>query len=104
MKDTDKLPKSQVFNGKKYKLIWKKPKTKNGRKRRGQGQCAPPDYCDRLRVMYINPHADPEEMCDTIIHEGLHAELWDLDEEAVTRIANNLSTLLVKCGLIVKSD
>ncbi len=102
MKDKSELPKSQVFNGKKYKLIWRKPKVKG--KRRGQGQCAPPDYSDRLRTMYINPDADAEEVCDTIIHEGLHAEMWELDEKTVERIANNLSTLLAEAGLLVKQD
>lgn len=33
---------------------------------------------------------------DTIIHEGLHAGLWDLDEEAVTELASDLARMIWK--------
>ena len=32
------------------------------------------------------------------LHEGLHACLWDLDEEAVVEIAQDLEFLLTKSG------
>jgi hypothetical protein len=35
---------------------------------------------------------------DSIIHEVLHAALWDLDEEAVHTTANAISEALWKLG------
>lgn len=33
---------------------------------------------------------------DTLIHEGLHAGLWDLDEEAVNELASDLARMIWK--------
>jgi hypothetical protein len=35
---------------------------------------------------------------DSLIHEILHAALWDLDEEAVTETANAISAALWRVG------
>ncbi len=94
MKDKRKLPKSHTFNGRKYRIVWKKPY-------KAQGLCDAPNVPDK--VMQINPNNTPEEVCNTVIHEALHAELWDLDEAAVDRIAYSISELLDKCGLIAKT-
>jgi hypothetical protein len=89
----NKLPKYHEYNGKKFKLIWRKP-------RNCDGLCEDPKNPAPERFIQINPNDSIEEVCNTLIHESLHAELWDLDEDAVTRIADEITDLLVKCGLI----
>ena len=41
--------------------------------------------------------SDLDEM-ETIIHEGLHACIWDLDEEAVAETAKDIAACLAKCN------
>ena len=89
----NKLPKIHEFNGKKYRKIWKKPY-------KAEGLCEDPTSPAPERFIQINPNDPEKEVCNTIIHESLHAELWDLDEEAVIRIADNITDLLLKCGLV----
>jgi len=37
-------------------------------------------------------------LLDTLIHEGLHACLWDMDDEAVTATASDIARLLWRLG------
>lgn len=104
MHTKDKLPKSFVFNKKRYKLRWQRPP---GRKPLGRdkkpiivdGQCSDPDVPASERVIYVNHNDSPLVVVDTAIHEALHAEMWWLTEEYVTRIANDLTSLLQRMGV-----
>lgn len=55
--------------------------------------------CDKsTRTIRIAKGYPAEQTLDSIIHEVLHAALWDLDEEAVSDTANSISTTLWKLG------
>jgi hypothetical protein len=55
--------------------------------------------CDKpARTIKIALGHDEWETMDSIIHEVLHAALWDLDEEAVHTTANAISEALWKLG------
>jgi hypothetical protein len=55
--------------------------------------------CNKLqRTIRIALGKDEREMLDSIIHEVLHAALWDLDEEAVEETANAISGALWRLG------
>lgn len=86
-------PKYHTFDGKKYRLKWRKP-------RGAIGLCAPPNRPLAERVITISPHGSSEEIVNTIIHESLHANLWVLDEFIVHQTADDITALLVKCGVI----
>jgi hypothetical protein len=91
----EQLPKSHIFNGKKYKFKWRKP-------RKALGSCDNPKEKAYRRFIFVDLGRPPKEITEILIHEALHAEQWYLDEETVGRIALNLSELLERCGLINK--
>jgi hypothetical protein len=51
------------------------------------------------QTIYIRPGA---EMPGTIIHEVLHAALWDLDEDAVSETEAAIMECLKKCNILVE--
>jgi len=93
MPATEKLPKTHVFNGRKYKLKWCKP-------RNAYGICHPPDDPYESRRICVDPKLPREDFVETLIHEALHAEQWYLDEDTVERIAKNLTSLLRRCNAL----
>lgn len=59
-------------------------------------------YCDHpataRRRIRIHEGLSAEREMTVIIHEALHAALWDLSEESVTEVAEDLSSLLTALG------
>jgi hypothetical protein len=39
---------------------------------------------------------------DTMIHEAIHAGLWDLDESAVESLATDIAAMLTKAGFSIE--
>ena len=50
------------------------------------------------RIIRIALGHPEDRTLDSIIHEILHAALWDLDEEAVSETANAISAALWRVG------
>ncbi len=46
-------------------------------------------YCDyKNRIIQLNPTLGPFDLTRTVLHEIIHARLPDIEEEAVTSLAN----------------
>jgi hypothetical protein len=58
-----------------------------------EGVCDKPE-----RTIRIALGKSEQDTLDSIIHEILHAAMWDLDEEAVLTTANAISEALWKLG------
>lgn len=62
----------------------------------------PPDkdgLCVRdKRLITVRPSLRGERELDVLIHEMLHACMWDLDEEAVTEMASDIAHVLWRIG------
>lgn len=58
-----------------------------------EGLCRKDERIIRIALGYPD-----ERTMDSIIHEVLHAALWDLDEEAVEETANAISFALWRVG------
>ena len=55
--------------------------------------------CDKPnRIIRIAKGYPEQNTLDSVIHELIHAALWDLDEEAVAETANSISEALWKLG------
>jgi hypothetical protein len=58
--------------------------------------------CEGLTIydqtIVINTPRENEERLDTIVHEALHASNYKLTEAEVTRMANDISSVLWKAG------
>jgi len=60
--------------------------------------------CDKPnRIIRVESGHSTVHITDTLVHEILHAALWDLDEEAVAETATAIALALARCGLL-KSD
>jgi hypothetical protein len=50
--------------------------------------------CRRTRRIRLSPSQSDAELLDTVIHEMIHAQDWDLSEEAVTQRATEIATVV----------
>lgn len=101
-------PRTHKFRGQQYRLRWRKPrKTKAENKvskKTGDdiwGKCEPPGP---NALMVVAKDKDPLFQLHTIIHEGLHACLWDLAEETITETTDSIVDLLVRMNVKVAFD
>jgi hypothetical protein len=62
------------------------------------GYGATADPMSKGKTIHVRRGQDGEDELDTLIHEGLHACYWDLEESAVGTAANDISRLLWKKG------
>ena len=60
------------------------------------GLCEAPT--DVGKYVHIDPRLSDRETLETLIHEGLHACQWDLDESAVHESAADIARLLWRAG------
>ena len=66
------------------------------------GLCDPPDYKDKK--IYIKKGLGAELTLSTLIHEGLHACLWFLSEDAVEQSEMDITKMLFKEILISQEE
>lgn len=78
------------IRGKWWRILEEYPLKLDGKTVRG--------YCDKAQRLIV--HDGGADMAFTIIHEVLHACLWDLDESAVEETEDAIKTALVRTGLI----
>lgn len=86
-----KKVKQHDFRGKRYKILFKK-RVKNNI----IGLCDCPNDPDK--AITIQRGLDEYNELQTIIHEGLHACFWDIDEEAIIETSRDMSKLLWRLG------
>jgi hypothetical protein len=55
-------------------------------------------FCDKSERLIV--HDGGPDMAFTLIHEVLHACLWDLDETAIEETEEAIKTVLSRTGLI----
>lgn len=80
------------IRGKLWKIRFQVPLRLNGKRVRG--------YCDNdAREIYYD---GGEDAIFTLIHETLHACLWDLDETAVAETEEAIQHVLMKTGVLLK--
>lgn len=60
------------------------------------GECGAPHIKGREMIIPIN--GDSKNDLDTIIHESLHACLWDLGEESVQESAEDIARIIWRLG------
>jgi hypothetical protein len=61
------------------------------------GECENPDAKDKVLVL-PKLHHGSKVLMEVAIHEGLHACLWDLNEEPVHDTARDISSFLWRLG------
>lgn len=59
---------------------------------KADGECDPPT--SKGKQIRIASRCKGLRRLVVLLHEGLHASLWDLDEEAVTEIAEDLGRMI----------
>ena len=80
--------KSHSFRGKRWKLV--DAGSGNG------GICQGPHI--KRREMLVPMTGNSQHDLDTVLHEGLHACFWDIDEEGIHESAADLARLLWRLG------
>jgi len=82
--------------------FWNLVFTAKGLPENTRGLCDPPTA--KNKTIRIEPGQTPLLELDTIIHELIHAGLWDLDEEAVEELATDITVILDRLGYRRISD
>lgn len=86
------------FRGKRYEIIWEKL----GREK-SLAQCDEPTAPQK--EIRLDPRQFGQNLLDSLVHESLHACLWDLREEAVIEISSDIARFLWRMGCrITDSD
>ena len=80
--------KSHTFRGQRWKIVEAVPDQ--------GGECQAPFIKNREMCIPAMGHKLVD--LDTIIHESLHACIWDLDEEAVHESAKDIARILWRLG------
>ena len=78
---------THVFRGRRYTVEGK-------RQRRMSGYCDDPRSSDR--IINIPIEGTTKDNLSTIVHESLHACLWDMSEDAVEDTADSIAKFLWK--------
>jgi len=83
---------SHSFRGKRYKIIDVPSRKKN----EFDGYCDPPQNLDK--TLAINEKLTDLRHLETVIHESIHACVFDLTEQAVSTSAHDIASLLWRLG------
>jgi len=78
------------MRGKKWQLVFESIKD--------FGFCSMPT--DKKPMIHINSGLEGTELLDTLIHEMLHACMWDMGEDAVNETATSIATVLAELGYV----
>ena len=73
-----------IIRGKRYKLEYSDIKT--------NGECTSPN--EPKRTIRLRIGLKTKDRFDTLLHEIIHAALWDLSEEAVAELATDATKIL----------
>jgi hypothetical protein len=76
----------------KHKIRGKMYDVVSVRNLKADGECDPPT--SKGKQIRIASRCKGLRRLVVLLHEGLHASLWDLDEEAVTEIAEDLGRMI----------
>lgn len=63
------------------------------------GDCDPPNKPGKEIRINRRLRKHPHTLCETLIHEILHAAMWVLDEEAIDTAAIDMARILYQQGL-----
>jgi hypothetical protein len=96
--------KSATFRGKRYRMIWRKPR--DGKQDKAAGQSIT-GWCDNHETKHrairvATSGRSNVSILDIVIHEALHACFPDADEVAVSETSNSIMALLVRMGIQVE--
>ena len=91
-----KLPRNHTFRGKRYKITTATKRAMGV----NRGDCdspSGPGKTIRVGNDLMQPSKD-KELMEVLLHEGLHACMWDVSEEGIHQTADSLANLLWRCG------
>jgi hypothetical protein len=72
-------------------ILWEAPAPEE----KADGLCDPPGP---ERTIQIKPTLRQRRMLETLIDEGIHACMWDLDNDAVDECSASIAEFLWRCG------
>jgi hypothetical protein len=97
VKESMKKIHSHTFRGQEFKISWRKPRaSKELNLNEGDELYGVTD--NSAKKITINPKLEDKQLLQTAIDEGIHATIWDLDNESVAEIAKSISNFLWKIG------
>jgi hypothetical protein len=92
-----KSTKFKNFDKAEYQIKLRKPR----KELQCEGICDYPEQSKTNNIL-VNPHQEPHKVLETVIHEMIHAYIWDLSETKVTRLARSIARILVDLGVEIK--
>jgi hypothetical protein len=89
MKALSKI-KTITIRGKRYNFVVK-------RLRAGRGMTEHPDT--KNKTVYIDDREKGKELLATLLDEFIHCAIWEIENEVVDEISDDLADALWRCGL-----
>lgn len=94
MRDIEKI-KTITIRGKRYNLVVKKLK-------HVRGFTEHPDT--KNKTVYIDARESGKELLATLIDEFIHCGIWEIENEVVDQISDDIADALWRCGLRFKDE
>jgi hypothetical protein len=82
--------KTITIRGKRYNFVVKKLK-------RGRGMTEHPDTVNK--TVYIDSREKGKELLATLLDEFIHCAMWEIENEVVDEISDDMADALWRCGL-----
>ncbi len=91
--------KSFTIRNKRYRFKLQRDMIKS---KKARGLTDPPST--KGKTVSVDPNQTPNAMLETLIDEFVHCALWELDNEVVDQISDDLAHALWRCGLRFVDD
>jgi hypothetical protein len=92
-------PPSHWFRNKRWTLKWRRPRRSKEEIVKDLVTLGKTD--PNVDTVTISPYEVPVVTLETVIHEGLHACVFDLDEECVNETTMDIVRLLLRMGMSI---
>jgi len=80
-----------MIRGKRWRILHRRLKHEDG-------WCDKPDVKDKAITIDPRCRSNDARYLEVVLHEALHAAVWDLDEEVVAEYARDVARLLHRLG------
>lgn len=87
------LPQTVTINSKRWRIVWEKP-------HRFAADCDAPNVANKCIRIDPSLLGNPQKLTRILLHECLHAAMWEASEEWVDWVSDDLARILAKFGLI----
>ena len=90
--------KSHIFRKKRYKIVWRRISSAEKKKMKVDAIASCDSPGTKGKQITIDPTISGRDLLRSAMDEGIHACVWDFDNQAVDEMAESISRFLWRIG------